>query len=88
MRAGGHQYQSPWQPNDEASSQDATEGEKKTATADVECRSRTRMTDVWVAVENAYQKRLIEEHASSLRAVAQYHDGQLRNARAAVLRSN
>jgi hypothetical protein len=84
MLAHKHHYQSPWQPNDEATGENISATEKKTATDDVACRVRTRMTDTWMAVESAYQTRMLSEHKKGLTALADYQAALLDRAEAIV----
>jgi hypothetical protein len=44
--------------------------EKEVALADVKCKQKSSLTRIWVAVDSAYEKRLIEANAQALTAVA------------------
>jgi hypothetical protein len=84
MARAGYRYGSPWEPNDARWGQAVTPQEIATATADVRCRQDTRLVDTWVAVESAYQRRLIAEHRDELAQARRNLDVRLRNAATAV----
>jgi len=84
MRAEGYHYQSPWEPNDQAWDTPVSVMEVETAEDDLRCRQSTRLTDIWMATESAYQARLIEQHREGLLALEKYNSGRLNNARKAL----
>jgi hypothetical protein len=85
MKGRGFSYATPWDANnDPAWATDRPNArEKATATADVACKRQTKLTDIWLAVTVAYQKRAIESHATELLAYTKAKQEQL--ARAARL---
>lgn len=48
------------------------------ATQDVECKKRTNLVGTWYAVEVAYQKRLVEQHAQTLDRARKELDERMR----------
>ncbi|TWP47592.1 hypothetical protein FKR81_32050 [Lentzea tibetensis] len=58
--------------------------ETATAVADVDCKLRTNVAGVMLAVETAYQQRLADENAGALAAVMAYADRELAIARQVV----
>lgn len=84
MKRAGYTYRSPWEPNDRSWGERITAEEKATAKADVQCRRETGLLDVWLAVEKAYQDRLIADNDDKLADVAKALEVRSRNA-AAVL---
>lgn len=85
MKGRGFSYATPSDANnDPAWATDRPNArEKATATADVACKRQTKLTDIWLAVTVAYQKRAIESHATELLAYTKAKQEQL--ARAARL---
>lgn len=55
--------------------------EKDTAEADVSCKERTGLAEVWFAVESAIQKDMIRADAAALRRLGELHEKKLRAAR-------
>ncbi|MFF7052425.1 hypothetical protein ACFY94_29155 [Streptomyces griseorubiginosus] len=55
--------------------------EKDTAEADVSCKERTGLADVWFAAESSIQKDMIEAEAEALRRLGELHEKKLRAAR-------
>ena len=83
MRRAGFRYQDPWEANDDPAWQEhaqATEREIATAVADVRCKQETNLVGIWMAVEAAYQQRLIERHAEALADVKRLIETRARNA--------
>ncbi len=80
MRRSGHNYSSPWQPNDTDWGSTVSEQEIRTAVNDVECRHRTGMTDKWVATEISHQQRLIKEHEDLLERLHDYNRARVTRA--------
>lgn len=58
--------------------------ETATAVADVDCKLRTNVAGVMLAVETAYQQRLADENADALTAVMAYADKEIAIARRVV----
>ncbi|WP_018684441.1 hypothetical protein [Actinokineospora enzanensis] len=83
MKQAGYEYRT-WRDanNDERFSQGAVAGpeELKVATADVDCKTRTNLPGVSLAVETAYQNRLIEKNAEALADVKRRLDDRVRHA--------
>jgi hypothetical protein len=80
MRRSGHDYSSPWQPNDTDWGKTVTEQEIRTAVDDVQCRHQTGMTDKWVATEVSHQLRLISEHEDRLKRLRDYNRSRVARA--------
>ncbi|WP_030315911.1 hypothetical protein [Streptomyces sp. NRRL B-3229] len=55
--------------------------EKDTAQADVSCKERTGLADVWFAAESSIQKSMIKADAEALRRLGELHEKKLRAAR-------
>ncbi|MBX3086885.1 MAG: hypothetical protein KF742_00215 [Cryobacterium sp.] len=68
MARAGYSYQSPWEANDDRRWGTATVSqlEIETAVADVNCKMQTNLAGIYSAVQSAYERRLIEEHAGEL----------------------
>ncbi len=81
MRERGLSYSSPWQPNDRDWSGAPSGAEQTTALADLECRRETRLLDVWLTVEAAYQERLINAERENLEAWRDGHEERVERAR-------
>lgn len=80
MKRAGYTYDNPWAPNDKKWPEPPTTEEINTAVADVACKHEVRLVDTWLAVETAYQNRLIEKNAQRLDSVKKAIDQRLRNA--------
>lgn len=72
MAGKGYDYDDPWQANDDPRFEGEGAGEEEiaVAVADVECKTRVALIDLRVAVERAYQERLISANADPLRELA------------------
>lgn len=68
MAKSGYRYKTPWHANNDPQWEGdaASLREIRTAQADISCRNSTNMVGVWVAVESAYQRRLIEKNGLAL----------------------
>lgn len=84
MRERGYAYDTPWQPNDQDWGEAVSDRERATALIDVQCRRSTRMTDIWMATEVAYQHRIVNEEESRLQHLSSYNATIIRNARLAL----
>lgn len=82
MSQRGFNYRKPSAANDDPrwNTDHPTPAEIETAKADVACKLETNLVGVWYAAEVAYQTRAIEENATRLQAVKDYHDVVQRNA--------
>lgn len=81
MAEQGYQYSSPWEPNDKQWGGDtAGPAELATARADVACRRRTNLVGTWLAVERAYQGRLIDANRKALTEVRRRLDQMVQRA--------
>jgi len=83
MKRAGYHYRTPWDPNDDPSfhGEQVSAREIRTAKADVGCKGRVKLIDVWAAVETAYQRRAIERHSEQLKLIQIQLDTRLANAR-------
>ncbi|MET7807191.1 hypothetical protein [Micromonospora chersina] len=68
MKASGYEYSGPMNANDDPTFQTPVPSEREigVAKADVECKRRTNLVNVWASVEAAYQQRLIERNQGAL----------------------
>lgn len=82
MKESGYSYRTPMDANNDSrwSGDRVTPAEIGVAVADVACKKRTNLTGIRMAVDAAYQQRLIAQHADALTAVAAGRERQLRNA--------
>lgn len=83
MRAAGYDYRTPWDVNDDPAWWDGKPPSKReiqTATTDVACRRQTNTVGIWMAVEAAYQRQLIERNAEGLAQVKRLLEVRARNA--------
>jgi hypothetical protein len=89
MRESGYDYSSHWAANDAGwgDSATVTEEEIAVATADVACKKQVRLIETCLAVETAYQERLIEQNAEALEGIRTYFRVQAANAAEIVGRS-
>jgi hypothetical protein len=71
MAEAGYDYADVWAVNNDArwTGQAPTAEEIATATRDVACRTRTELVPTWLAVETAYQRRLIAERPDDFAAL-------------------
>ena len=71
MAEKGYDYTDVWAVNNDARWTGPTPAaeEVATATRDVECRTRTGLVSTWLAVEAAYQRRLIAERPEDFAAL-------------------
>lgn len=74
MKQSGYNYADPMEAMDDPAFIAPRPGasEIKTAMADIECKNRTRLVDVWASVETAYQRRLLDRNAEALNDVKDY----------------
>jgi hypothetical protein len=85
MKSEGYRYSSPseaatdarWQTN---AAKGQNKAETATATADMACKKRVRYLDVVVAVESAYEKRYISQHAEQMKQFLDLRDKWRENA--------
>lgn len=80
MKRAGYTYQSIWEPNDKQWPDPATAEEIATAKADVACKKETNLAAIWMQVETAYQKKIIDERAQDLALARQFVQVTARNA--------
>ncbi|MEU0546248.1 hypothetical protein [Micromonospora sp. NPDC005979] len=86
MHEQGYNYVDPLTAAAAADLRPATPStaEKRTATADVACKTRNNVVGVWFSVESAYQTAMIQAHAQDLRAAQQRIEVVARNAQAVL----
>ncbi|MEU8674636.1 hypothetical protein [Streptomyces sp. NPDC048560] len=82
MAESGYHYQTPMEASEDEKwlGETASAEEKTVATADALCKIKNNVAGVWYAVDVAYQKQAIEEHAEELDQVRKGIDGQLKAA--------
>ena len=66
MERRGYDYGNVWEPNNQNWPEPVGEEEIAVATSDVACKQEVNLLGVWLAVETAYQKGAIQEHATEL----------------------
>ncbi|MEV8534603.1 hypothetical protein [Streptomyces sp. NPDC051211] len=74
MERSGYRYADPWQANDDAGARRSRAGDRQRgeredvamALADLDCRAEHRVTDLWYALDRAYQRRLVDRHRGEL----------------------
>jgi hypothetical protein len=83
MRNSGFRYSSPMDPLNTAAfqSDDISEKEKRTATADVRCKKETRLLDIWFKAETGIQKADIEKNSEALEKLRTAHQEKAEAAR-------
>ncbi|MFA1541817.1 hypothetical protein [Actinomadura monticuli] len=78
----GYTYKTPWDAHDDPQWQrreSAGSREIRTARADIACRNETNMVGIWLAVESAYQRRLVEKNSLALAETKKLLDALQRN---------
>ncbi|MFB7943829.1 hypothetical protein ACFC6L_02815 [Kitasatospora phosalacinea] len=83
MKGKGFAYRTPMDPENDQNflgTPAATPQEISAAVADVECKESTNVIGIWVAVDTAYQKRAIEQHAQQLDVTKKALEAMVRNA--------
>ncbi|MEO3869872.1 hypothetical protein ABGB18_13675 [Nonomuraea sp. B12E4] len=79
MRAAGHSYATPFDPIADPAFRDGTsEKELATARTDLACKKRTNLVGIWLSVESAFQRTMIAQNATALRAAKQANEITLR----------
>jgi hypothetical protein len=81
MAKSGYTYKTPWAAHDDPQWQgdSANLREIRTARADIACRNQTNMVGIWMAVESAYQRRLMEKNSPALAETKKLLDTLQRN---------
>lgn len=82
MEGRGFPYDTPSEANNDPrwSGGAATPSEIETASADVACKKEVNLIAIWLAVETAYQSRLIEENFIQLEELKRYQESVAANA--------
>ncbi|WP_053846932.1 hypothetical protein [Streptomyces sp. NRRL B-24085] len=86
MRNSGFRYDSPLEPanNKEFQREDISKREKETARADVRCKEKTDLLDIWFKAESALQKAEIDKNSKSLQTLLTAHRNKTEAARRIV----
>ncbi|MEU1476734.1 hypothetical protein [Streptomyces sp. NPDC005760] len=86
MRSSGFRYTSPLEPanNKEFQGEDISMREKETARADVRCKEKTDLLDIWFKAESALQKAEINKNSESLQSLLTAHRKKTEAARRIV----
>jgi hypothetical protein len=86
MRESGFSYADPMAANNDRAfaTEQPTENEVRAAIADVRCKRKVGVVEVWSAVETAYQRQAIDGHYEQLELIRQAMQVQLANARAVL----
>ncbi|MEV6245901.1 hypothetical protein AB0M38_06805 [Streptomyces sp. NPDC051742] len=82
MAESGYRYENPMDASEDEKWRTETPSaeEKTVATVDAHCKIKNNVAGVWYAVDVAYQKQAIEEHAEELDQVRKAIAGQLKTA--------
>jgi hypothetical protein len=81
MKKAGYSYRSPWDANDDPAFQgEISAKEIATAQADLRCRIEFNVNGLYFALEEAYQRRAIEQNLEPLRAEKAKLDERIRKA--------
>ncbi|MFE6777767.1 hypothetical protein [Streptomyces sp. NPDC057702] len=88
MRARGFHYAAPWEATRDPAIVGAPSGPEavEVASADVVCKTTSRLVPTWFAVESAHQQRAIRQHERELQRIERRHATVLAHARAAESR--
>jgi hypothetical protein len=86
MRQTGFSYPDPMAANNDPAfaTEEATETELRTAVADVRCKRKVGVVEVWSTVEAAYQRQAVDAHHDQLELIRQAIQIKLANARAVL----
>jgi hypothetical protein len=84
MKASGYEFAEPFEANDKFSGPDLTQEEIALAVIDVKCKLEHNVVGRWMAVEIAYQNRLLEQNAERLEKSKQAYERRLAKAAAAL----
>jgi hypothetical protein len=86
MRQTGFHYPDPMAANNDPAFtiEQPTENEIRTAIADVQCKRKVGVAEVWAAVETAYQRQAVDAHHDQLEVIRQAIHIKLVNARAVL----
>ena len=78
MARAGFSYSQPWAANDQGRWKDPRSRDEQilTATADVACKHEVNLVGIWVAVESAYQRQLMQAHGNALADARQRLEAQ------------
>lgn len=90
MAEAGYDFRDPMEANDDDRwwrSEQPTEAETAVAVTDVRCKKTTNYVGIRMAVDSAYQLRVMAKRAQDLKAAREGHQRQLRNA-AQILTDN
>ncbi|MER6290812.1 hypothetical protein [Streptomyces sviceus] len=87
MRSSGFRYASPLEPanNKEFQREVISAKEKETARADVRCKEKTGLLDIWFKAESALQKAEIDKNSETLRKLVTAHRKKTEAARRIVV---
>lgn len=84
MGDSGHTFESPLQPFDELAADGVTPNELATAKADIQCKYRTNLLGIWVAVESEIQKAMIGKKEEVLQDARKETERSVKNASEAL----
>lgn len=80
MKRAGQSYRTPWDASEQSWADTPTQSEIALATADVACKTETKLPGTWFAVLSGYQQQLIERNRPGLQAMRAARDAELRKA--------
>ncbi|MEI5034930.1 hypothetical protein RB201_26455 [Streptomyces sp. S1A(2023)] len=84
MQESGYSFASPLDPLKVMGTGSATQEEKATATADIQCKYETNLIGVWSSVEAAIQTAMIGKKEEVLEEGRRETDRSMRNASAVL----
>jgi hypothetical protein len=86
MRQAGFSYPDPMAANNDPAftTEQPTENEIRAAIADVQCKRKVGVVEVWSTVETAYQRQSVDAHHDQLELIRHAIQIKLANARAVL----
>ena len=84
MRTAGQNYQTPWDASGQTWAAAPTQAELALATTDVDCKRKTNLAAVWLAVLTGYQNEVIEHNKAGLDAIRAAIDFELNRAKSVL----
>ena len=84
MKAAGYTYTGPWDANNSDVAVKANSESKRLAEADVDCRLKTNLVGVWVAVETAKEREYIASHPEQIAQLQAWLNSYMKNVKKAA----
>lgn len=81
MGRSGFGYVDPMEANRDPvfRTEQPSEQEIATATADVRCKKEVNLVNIWARTETAYQRRALEDHADQLEIIRKWLEKEMEN---------